>query len=356
MKKTAVSEYGFINAKLRARISSMLTDEFKTALIGADGIEAAVQVLSSYGYSKASEKWNTTGDIQSLEFELFKNHIANYSMVMKNTDGSLNGLINVLSIKPEIENIKSVLRLWYGSKLRHSPINYRSAYIIRERIRENIDWNELINAVSYEDIISVFSSTIYSEIFNNEAVIDTGDSLFNVEILLDKLYYRMVIEESYKLKKNDNDTLNEIISTEIDLQNVSWIIRYRHFYKMDTSKLSSILIPGGHGLNIELMDNISKEEGAGFAPMEILKKSYPELSSLNISNKHNFSAQARLFEQLLDETRKRKFTTILTGYPFTIGVVLAYFFISERELRFISSVINGKNYKFSSDTIKEMIR
>ncbi len=356
MKKTAVSEYGYINAKLRARLSRILTDEFKRAMIDADGIEDAIQVLANHDYTSAAETWNKTGDIQNVEFELFKNHIGNYRMVIKNTDGELKEFTNILTIKPEIENIKTALRLWYGSRIKNRPIGYRAAYLYKERIYENIEWDALINAVSYDDVSAVFQNTIYRDIFKKHTVLDAHDSIFNIEIALDKLYYRFLNENSKKLSSDDRRVIHEIISTEIDLQNISWLIRYHHFYKMEFSELKNIIIPGGHGLELDALVNPGEDVSSSISPFDLLKKDYPELSTINISDKHNFSGQAVMFEQLLDETQKRKFTSILAGYPFTIGIILVYFFMSGRELNFIASVLNGKNYRFSSQRIEELTK
>ena len=355
MRKSSVSEYGFINAKLRARISNILTDDFKRLLINSADIEEAVIILGDNDFSSASEIWKSTADIQSVEFELFKSYVSSYKLVMKNTDGELNSFVNILTIKPEIDNIKTAIRLWYGSKIRKRPVSYKASYLYKERIYENIDWSMLINAVSWEDITIVFSETIYKDIFDKDLIIDSNNGLFKIETELDRLYYRHIIENSSKLKKSDDKILKEIISTEIDLQNISWLIRYRHFYKMEFSEIKKILIPGGNGLEL---DSIQKTESADsqISPFDILKKDYPELSSLSISDKHNFAGQAVLFEQLLDDTRKRKFNSILAGYPFTIGIILVYFFMAERELKFISSVLNGKNYNFTSKRIEELVR
>ena len=356
MKKSPVSEYGYINAKLRARLSRILTEEFRRAMIDAAGMEEAVQVLGNHGYESATGAWNKTGDIQNVEFELFKNHIANYRMVIKNTDGEVKDFTSVLSIKPEIENIKTALRLWYGSRIKKRPIGYRSSYLYKDKIYENIEWSGLINAVGYDDVSNVFQNTVYREIFKKHSIIDSHDSIFDIEISLDKLYYSFLIENSKRLSQEDRRVINEILSTEIDLQNISWLIRYRHFYKMEFSELKKIIIPGGHGLELETLGKQDEDTAQAISPFDLLKKDYPELSAVNISDKHNFSGQAVMFEQLLDEARKRKFTSILSGYPFTIGIILVYFFMSGRELNFIASVLNGKNYRFTSKRIEELTK
>ena len=354
MRKTAVSEYGYINAKLRTRIGEILTDDFRKSLTASDNLEEAILILQNYGFEKTSEIWNSTGDIQSVEFELFKRHLDNYRMVMKNTDGELKNFVKLLSIKPEIENIKNVVRLWYGSRVRGRPISYRSSYIYKERIYEDINWETLINALSYEDVVDVFKNTIYKSAFQISGDDKLSSGIFETEIALDKIYYANLLEKSKILKSSDYEILKDIITIEIDLQNISWMIRYRHFYKMSFSQMKDIMIPGGSSLQLEVLDKSDDSLLNSISPSDLLKKNYPELSALSISDNRNFSGQAVLLEQLLDETRKTKFTNLLIGYPFTVGIILVYFFMSGREQKFISSVLNGKNYKLSSSKIEEL--
>jgi V/A-type H+-transporting ATPase subunit C len=354
MGKTAVTEYGFINAKLRTRIGGILTEDFRKSLIGSDNLEDAMQILNNSGFDKSAEIWNSTGDIQSVEFELFKRHLENYRMIMKNTSGELQSFTKLLSIKPEIENIKNAVRLWYGSQVRKRPIGYRSAYIYKNRIFEDIDWDVLINAVSYQDIIDVFKNTIYRTAFPSGDNNNLNSGIFSTEIALDKIYYTNLLEKGKILKPTDYSILKDIITIEIDLQNISWMIRYRHFYKMEFSEMKEIMISGGSSLQLDILEKSNDSISSSITPADLLKKDYPELSALSISDKHNFSGQAVLLEKLLDETRKTKFNNLLIGYPFTVGIILVYLFMSDREQKFISSVLNGKNYKLSSKKIEEL--
>ena len=353
MKKTAVSEYGYINAKLRTRAGSILTDDFRRSLLAAENLEEAMQVLGSSGFEEAAAVWDRTGDIQSVEFELYQRHLDNYRMVQKNTRGDIQSFVRLLSIKPEIENIKNTLRLWFGSKVKKRPIGHRAAYIYREKIFENIDWDALINAADAADIISILEGTVYGNSVKN--LNESGKGLFRTETALDKLYYSSIMEKGSILKPSDFKLLKDIITVEIDLQNISWLIRYRHFYKMDFTELKDIIIPGGSRLQLESLVKAESSALKNINPADVLIKNYPELSALSISEGHNFSSQASMLEQLLDQTRKSKFMSLLGGYPFTIGIILVYFFLSEREYRFISSVINGKYYNIGTSELEGLV-
>lgn len=353
MMKTAASEYGYINAKLRASLSKILTEDFRLALINSENIEGAVQVLSSNGYSMATTMWNNTGDIQSVEFELLKRYIDSFRRVIKNTEGHLREFSKSLSLRPEIENIKDVIRLWYGSNIKERPIGYRGAFIYKEVINQRIDWDGIINAGSWEDIQAVFSKTIYNEIFQNFQIDGRDDTLFGLETALDRLYYSRLLDGSAFLKKRDADVVKSIIFTEIDLQNIGWLIRYRYFYKMKESDINQVLIPGGYGINSSFISKTDDVES--FQPADLLKKSYPQLASFSLSGNVKLNSKLQLFEQLLDEIRRQEFDKMLCGYPFTIGIVLVYLFMSEREYRFISSVLNAKYYKIPTNKLEEYV-
>ncbi len=356
MKKTAVSRYAYINAKLRTRLSRILSDSFTDSLIYASDISEAVQTVAENGYSGVAEVWQNTADIQLVEFELFKKLINEYIVILRNTEEEVKDFCSVLLFKPEIENLKNTVRLWYGSRIKGRPIDYRSGYIYKEKIHEDIDWISIINAETFAEIKEILARTAYSSIFSDKKEDISGKSgLFEFETALDRFYYTSLIDAADKLSGRDAEIVRNITSTEVDLQNISWLVRYTHFYKLQTDDLRNILLPGGHDLNSDLINNFIKGDSDKLNPAELLSRSYPELSRINISENRNFSSQAMLFEKLLSETRKRYFTSILAGYPFTIGTVLVFLFMVEREVKFISSVLSGKYYKLKDDKFREFL-
>ncbi len=356
MSKTAVGRYAYINAKLRTRLSSILSDNFTDALIHSADISEAVKIVADSGYQGVAEVWQNTADIQLVEFELFKKLIHEYILILKNTEEEVSDFCSVLLYKPEIENLKNTVRLWYGSHIKGRPIEYRSGYIYKKKIHEDINWLSIINAESFGDIKDILSKTAYGSIFSSKNDdINRKSGLFEFETALDRFYYKSLIEASKQLPSRDSEIVRDITRTEIDLLNISWLVRYTHFYKLQTEDLRNILLPGGHDLNADLINNFIKGDTDKLNPAELLSRSYPELSRINISENRNFSSQAMLFEKLLSETRKRYFTSILAGYPFTIGTVLVFLSMVEREVKFISSVLSGKYYKLNDDKFREFL-
>ncbi|MBI9103664.1 MAG: V-type ATPase subunit [Spirochaetales bacterium] len=353
--KSPVSRYGFINAKLRARISMILTEEFSSSLLRSASMEEVLQLLKETEFSPVSDAYDRTGDIQSAELELFQMQIGWYREIVKITEDVVQGFIRSMSLKLEIENLKNAIRLWYGSRIKKRPIGHRAGYLYRERILNNIDWDGIINAVSFDEIITSLNTDIYTKAIEPfRTAMETGDGLFKMEIALDRMYYDFLFSSAKELPSKDRALVERILTTEIEIQNINWLIRYSHFYSVTAPELEEILIPRGMKISVEDIQSYLSQETRQKDPAALLKGKFPALASLSIGDKGSAASQAILFEQLLEATRKEEFMKLISGYPFTIGIVLVYFFMKNRESRFLMSVLNGKYYGWKSERIREV--
>ncbi len=358
--KSAVKRYGFINAKLRARISRILPDDFRENLIQASSLEEVFQILEDSDFSELSRVYDRTGDLQAVEAELFHSQIDQYTGIMKHTEDEVAGFVRALTVKLEIENLKNLLRLWFGSRVKKRPMGHRAGYIYKEKILHSVSWDTLINALSFTDILEGLEGTPYRAVLEpyRLAQVEEG-GIFRIETSLDRFYYRYLIEQAEKLPSRDRDLVLKILETEVDLQNLSWILRYSRFYRLTVEELAATLLPGGHQFTLQELKPFVSREGGGQEtdPSGLLVHRYPALGALGDggSSRGNQAARAVLFEKLLEVTRLQEFMKLITGYPFTIGIVLVYFFLKEREIRFLVGVMNGKNYHWQEDKIRESI-
>jgi hypothetical protein len=64
-------------------------------------------------------------------------------------------------------------------------------------------------------------------------------------------------------------------------------------------------------------------------------------------------AQTRMVERYLFTARKQSFKTMLQGNPFTIGTILAYFFLEEKQNGMVRTLINGIHYGWKFSDIRE---
>lgn len=367
MAKSSVSRYGFINAKLRARISAILPETLRESLIQAISLEEAFQFLAETDFAPLSAIYDKTGDLQAVEAELFRFQINQYNEICRHTEGAVKEYVRAMTVKLEIENLKNLLRLWFGSKVKKRPIGYRAGYIYKETILHDISWDRLLNALTFEDILKGVEGTPYHQVLGGfmETPVEQG-GIFRIETSLDRFYYEFLVQKAEGLPSKDRELVLKIMETEVDLQNLSWILRYNRFYNLNVEDLAATLIPGGYKFKTEELRPFV-EHGGGREeipdPGTLLGHRYPALGAVPLGDRtaaagggSSYAARALLFEQLLEETRKKEFMKIITGYPFTIGIVLVYFFLKSRENRFIMGILNGKYYGWNGDRIREFSR
>jgi vacuolar-type H+-ATPase subunit C/Vma6 len=146
-------------------------------------------------------------------------------------------------------------------------------------------------------------------------------------------------------------------------------------------------IPRGLNLSREAIAEAYTSESAGAALSALVRKRYPELSALLSSHEQGAEelgsrglragaagreappidpqatgetagrrrsrsvARFALIERVLREILLIEVRHILGGYPFTVGVIMAYFILKGEEIRRIMTVLNAKFYGWPEDRI-----
>ena len=73
-----VSDYAFVNAKLRARIGIMRSSHLIDAMIKAPSLGEAVSKLEGTRFGHIAEVYRSTGDLQQAELSMMEEEIASY--------------------------------------------------------------------------------------------------------------------------------------------------------------------------------------------------------------------------------------------------------------------------------------
>lgn len=361
MSKRAVSKYGFINAKLKAKIGKIKDDHLEEDLLKAGSLVESVGILREHGYAEAADTFDKTGDLQMVELSLLKDLIIDFQSVKKLTDGYPKELVTIILMKIEVENIKNTIRLWYSAAVHHRPITYRTSYLIKNTIVNKIDYIALTNAITYENVIDALSGTWYQNVlkkFSFEEI--SREGLFELETALDKHWYSLYIEACSSLKGDDKEVANRMALTEIDLKNTLMLVRYGWFHKMEATKLENALFPYGRIYSDKVTHDYIHSNPKKREPEYLLNIKYPEIAEkvkdLNVSdNKTAMINQTRFIEKFLEEKKQKSFQKILGGKPFTIGIPLAYFYYRESQYYMICGILGGKYYGVDSSEIKGII-
>jgi V/A-type H+/Na+-transporting ATPase subunit C len=353
---SALSKYSFINAKLRARISKILPDELFDQLVKAASLDAVLAMLRETSFAGLEQIYSSTGDIKKAELELLKEEISLYKNLKKYVHPSTVDMVDALLYQFEIDNIKNAIRIFFDRTVHNRPNNSSILYILYEPIINNIPIDAVVNAGNFNEIADVCRGTPYNQIIRNcSSTVDSEGSIFRLEIEFDHFYYENLLQAVNKLGGEDYKIAQRLTGVEIDLQNIDWIIRLKNFYDMPLDVTMAAIVPGGFNLNRDIISQLHSSQSVNSILSSFFKGRYLGLSALLSTETPDSTSRLLLIRRVLDEISKQEVQRILSGYPFTIGIILCYFILKRTELKKIRTILNAKKYNISQERLESII-
>ncbi len=349
--------YAFINAKLRTRISKILPEQFIRQLARARSLAESVQMLAETDFAPVQKIYEQTGDIKTAELELLRKELSIYLELEKLVEEEVLGFVHALCERFETENLKNALRLWFDRRIRGRNIEDARGYLLRKPIHHPIDLDGIINSDTLEEVADRLQATPYAAIVRQQsAQVMKDSSLFSLELALDRFLYHRLVEAADRLAPRDREIARRLIGVEIDLQNVGWLIRFKNFYSLETEQALGYTLAGGLNLEPELMRESYVSEQTDREISALVGRRYPEIAPLLASKEQTkFTARLTLIERILEEIIKIEVRKIMTGYPFTIGIILSYFILKSDEIRKVMTVLNAKFYDWPEERIQALV-
>ncbi len=358
--KRAVNTYGFINAKLRAKIGMIRDPQLQDDLLKAGSLVEAIGILKEHGYDNAAQVYDKTGDLQLVELSLLNEEIEDLMNVQKFLSGPSQEMIKNLLSRIEAENLKNAIRLWYSSAIHKRPISFRSAYIVKYKIVNDINYTSIINAITYDNIIEAVRGTFYESILNKFSLEQIeSDGLFYLESAIDSKIVELMYQTTISLSKDDKAIALKVFKMETDLKNIIMLIRYGWFHQLTSENLSKILYPYSKVYKDETTKMYINSDPKNRNVENLLKEKYSDLANIIVDgstdSKERMINQIRNIERFLYKKKGQLFENCLGGKPFTIGTALAYFYLREQQYSIICGILGAKYYRVDADEIKGLI-
>ena len=348
--------YAFINAKLRTRISKILSDELMNQMIRVRTLPEAMHLLRETPFALIETVYNKTGDLKMGELELFKKEVDLYTELERYLHGNILNFVRALSTRFEIDNLKTALRLWFDRTIRRRSIEEAVGYLYRDQIHYNLHVDSIIYAQSIEDVIAALQGTPYAQILiNNTERIREAGSIFPIEIDLDHYFYRQLINETESLESRDCEITQRMIGVEIDMQNINWLIRFKNFYNLSLEESIQYMIPEGYSIDRDAISSAYSSQNITGILSGLVKKKYSGLSTMLTAQSSEGYSRLILIERILQQIMMYEVRHVLAGYPFTIGIILAYFILKQNEIKKIMTVLNAKYYQIPEERIKSVL-
>lgn len=338
-----LSKYGFLNAKIRSKIGNIISDKEFEELRSNKNYYEIIDFLKEREYISSEIKYK---NIKNIEFELFSYLVGIYKEIYNYiNERNLKKFIFKLMEKLEIENLKNILRLWYkkGSMQDLEPCIYK------KKICYNIPVEKLLISEDIDEFSKYLSETPYSNYMKSG--IDNfkqTNTLFSLEVSLDKGYFNEIFSSLSLLTKKDRSIVKKFFGFEIDIQNIIWLIRYKSYYNLDVQYAIENIIPFGRKFSNEFLTQLflSEEMKEDFLKVFTGLPSYiTEQFTQKIISELNLRKKIQLIEDILNQIVMKEIKNTLTGYPFTIGIIIVYLLLKWIEIKNIIGVLNLKYYE-----------
>jgi len=351
-----LARYAFINAKLRARISKLLPQETVTALARAPSLVEAAQLLRATAFADIDSVYTATGDLKMAELALQERELALFVEVERYLSGAPLDFVLALAARFEIEILKNILRLWFDRVVRGRDIQVRSGYILRRQLTHKLDVDALLGAPDVEGLAVLLEGTPYAAIVREHGQrVSVDQSLFSVEVALDKLYYSQLLAKTDAMDVRDRGVARRLVGVEIDMANIGWIVRLKSFYDLPVERALRSIIPSGWSVDEKTARAAYASQNVKQMLDAILQSSYSGLKSLLSTEAVDSAGRLALVERVLEEIVLYEVRHVLGGYPFSIGIVLAYFVLKQSEIRKIVTILNAKYYDAPEERIAGML-
>jgi V/A-type H+-transporting ATPase subunit C len=351
-----LAKYSLVNAKLRARISKILPDRVFVQLARAPSLEAALAQLRETPFARLDEIYSATGDLRQAELELLRDEIDLYRGLKGHLHRESVELVDALLCQFEIDNLKNAIRVFFDRVVRGRPAEASAHYILYEPILHDIPMDIVVNAQGFDEIAGVCEGTPYSLIIRKYShTAESEGSLFRLEIALDHFYYANLLSAIERLDRRDRAIAERLAGVRIDLQNVDWIIRLRSFYDLPMETVLAAIVPGGFNLSKAAISELYSAQNVTPILREFVKTRYPGLSALLSSQVSDSVSRLLLIRRIMEEIMRQEVQRILAGYPFTVGIIVAYFVRKKNELDRVRIVLNAHQQGLQPERIEGLI-
>ena len=330
-----VSEYAAINSRVRIMYSSLLTPQTASSLRNADDLPALIAVLKNTAYGPYLRDVEDKELTPKQAVHKIKNRIADvYQTIVNSAPVNARPLVIQLYRHFEINNLKAVLRgIVTGSsweEVQDVLFPLGSLGVLPAQ--------QMLESGSIEAAVAQLTQTPYYQTLTHAMKRYSGEqSLFPLEVALDLAYWQKLWSSASQIPGVDRMQALRVIGSLVDMTNLMWAIRYRVYYHLSEEEIINYTLPIGYRVHDEDIRSIA----AGGDIARILERVYPGLSNIEALLEEPARGLPKLELQIQQRIRQQ-LETVFVGYPFHIGLSLAFAALNELELQDLTVLIEAK--------------
>ena len=329
------SGYAAIHSRVRVMYSDLLTPQELADLANAPDLSSLVGFLKDTPYGSYLEGLEDKDYTPKQVIHQIQKRLADvYITLIHAAPSHTRALLTELYRHFEIDNLKTVLR----------AIVIDSSW---EQVRDilfpmgslaKLPAEKMLEVGTIESAVAQLVDTPYYDTLSHALKRYTEErSLFPLEVALDLDYWRKLWLNANRLPGQDRTQALRIIGPLVDMNNLMWAMRYRVYHHLSEEEIINYTLPFGYRVRDEDIRAIA----AGADIARIVMRIYPSLRNVDELFQDPERGLPKL-ELQLQRYLKQQLKGVFTGYPFHIGLPLAFLVLNELELQDLTVLIEAK--------------
>lgn len=341
MARVDLSDYGYVNARVRGMRSHLLTKDFFVKLVEADSFETLNSLLEQTIYRReVNEAILLDPERPDYDRALSLNLVASFRKILDATGGEAHRLVTILLSRYDLLNVKTVMRGKHGNA---TPSEITSLLVPVGSIRMD-SLEEMDQQREIRDVISKMTAENIRYAPPLVAAYPTflkkDRDLSVLELALDKFHYLTIMEQLTTKRYRDRNVemVREMETGEIDLRNISTLVRVRGI-KLDDEETENLRIPGG-SLGQEQFLELHRLGDLVRFVSEYPDTRYRKLLERALAEYQEEDVVA--FDRELEHEMVRRGAAMSNVNVLGIGVIIGYLWAKQNEIINLRIVLKGK--------------
>ena len=342
MPGSGVSGYAELNVRVRVKYSTLLTPQEFAGLFEAADFSALIGLLKRTAYGPYLMRVEENDLTPRQAVYQIKSRMADAcATVARLAPAQARPLVIQFYRNFEVDNLKAVLRgILTGAawdRVRYVLFPLGSMTVLPAQA--------MLEAGSVGAAVERLHGTPYYGTLAHAMKRYTAEqSLFPLEVALDLSYWRELWNNANRLPNRDRAQSRRLVGSLVDVNNLMWAIRYRVYHHLSKEELINYTLPFGY----RVRDDDIRAIAAGADISQVLARIYPDMPNMDVLLREPRQGLPELEVQLQRYVAERCRVAFI-GYPFHIGVTLAYLVLNKLEIQDLIVLIEAKSSQIPAE-------
>jgi len=344
-----LSDYGYVNARVRGMRSHLLTQDALLRMVEADTFEALHSLLEQTVYRReVNDAVLMNPEAPDYDGALSLNLYLSFRKIHDATGGEAHRLVGVLLSRYDIQNIKTILR---GKKGGATPGEIESLLVPAGNLKMEV-LQQVAREREVKDVLEALAAVHvkYGRPLMQAVplYLKRDGDLAVLELALDKYHYTDLMSQ-LEGRGRDVDMVRQMARGEIDMRNISTIVRIRGM-KLDDEAARRLMIGGGtltpeQFLSLYHLGDVSQivAQYPDTRYRKVLERALADFEEMDVV----------AFDRELEHELIRDGVAMSNVDVLGIGVIIGYVSSKQNEVVNLRLILKGKSMEQSQEEIRK---